>query len=91
MKKHCNLTSVLQYLKTFHKKPGEINGPYDKLSIGFFYEWFTPKGEIKPHLKSAIKKGTTFMTTKIHFSILETKPKLKNELINMLKNMRVAR
>jgi hypothetical protein len=47
---------VLQYLKTFHKKLGEINGPYDKLSRGFFYEWFTPKGEIKPHLKRAIKK-----------------------------------
>lgn len=30
---------------------------------------------------------TTSMASKIHFSILQTKPKLKNELISMLKNM----
>jgi len=78
---------VLHYLKTFHKKPKEVSGPYDKLNRGFLYEWFTPRREIKPHLKNVIQKRTTFLASKIHFSILETKPKLKNELISMLKNM----
>jgi hypothetical protein len=27
MKKHHKLTSALHYLKTFHKKLGEVNGP----------------------------------------------------------------
>jgi hypothetical protein len=61
VKKHRNFINVLHYLKTFHKKTREINGPSDKLSRGSFYEWFTPRGEIKPHLKSAIEKGTTSM------------------------------
>jgi hypothetical protein len=37
------------------------------------YEWFTPRGELKPHVKVVIKKGTTFIVVEKHFSILETK------------------
>jgi hypothetical protein len=90
MKKHYNFISAIHYLKIFHKKPREVNGPYDKLIISSLYEWFTPRREIKPHLKSVIEKGLTSMASNIHFSILEIKPKLKNELISMLKNMQVA-
>jgi hypothetical protein len=40
MKKHCDLTSVLHYLKTFHKKSRKVIGPYEKLNKGSFYnEW----------------------------------------------------
>jgi hypothetical protein len=56
-KKHCNLINAFHSLKTFHKKLGEVNGTYDKLNRGSLYKWFTPRGEIKPHLKNAIKKG----------------------------------
>jgi hypothetical protein len=50
VKKRCNNISAFHYL-TFHKKPREVNGPYDKLSIGFSYIWFIPRREIKPQYK----------------------------------------
>jgi hypothetical protein len=84
--KHGDLTNVFHYLKTFHKKLGKVNGPYENLSRGSRYEWFTPRGELKPHLKEVIARGIVSFPR--HFSIVETKPKLKNELINVLKNMR---
>ncbi len=90
MKKHHNFINVLHYLKTFHKKPTKVNGPHDKLSRGSFYAQFTLRGEIKPHFKNAIEKVTTSMASDICFSILETKPKQKNELISMLKNMQAV-
>jgi hypothetical protein len=49
------------------------------------YEWFTLRGELKPHVK-VVEKGTTSILVGKHFSILETKPKLKDELITLLKN-----
>jgi hypothetical protein len=58
------------------------------LSTRPHYEWFTPKGRLKPHLKEVITRGTTSFLT--HFSILETRPESKNELINALKNMQVV-
>jgi hypothetical protein len=58
---------------------------YEKLSKGSLYEWFTPRGELKAHLKKIITKGIAFNLT--HFSILETRLELKDELINVLKNM----
>jgi hypothetical protein len=61
MKKHRNLINALHYSKTFHKKLGEVNGTYDKLSRGSLYKWFTSRGEIKPHLKNAIEKWIAFM------------------------------
>jgi hypothetical protein len=42
MKKHGDLIDVFHYLKTFHKKPVEISGSYEKLSKRSLYEWFTP-------------------------------------------------
>jgi hypothetical protein len=66
VKKHCNFINILHYLKTFYKKPTEANGSHDKLSRGSLYAWFIPRGEIKPHLKSAIKKGTISMASKIY-------------------------
>jgi hypothetical protein len=85
VKKHSDLTNVLHDLKTFHRKLGEVSGPYEKLNRGSLYEWFTPRRELKPHLKEAIARRTTSIPT--HFSILETRPKLKDETINVLKNM----
>jgi hypothetical protein len=32
MKKHCDLISVLHYLKIFHKKSRKAIGPYEKLN-----------------------------------------------------------
>jgi hypothetical protein len=58
------------------------------LSRGPLYEWFTPRGKLKPHLKKVIARGTTSFLT--HFSILEIRPELKDELINVLKNMQVV-
>jgi hypothetical protein len=46
MKKHGDLIGALQYLKTFHKKLGEVSGPYEKSSKQSLYEWFSPKGEL---------------------------------------------
>jgi hypothetical protein len=91
VKKHHNFINVLHYLKTFHKKPTEVKGPHDKLSRGSFYARFTLRGEIKPRFKNAIEKAATSMASQIHFSILETKPKQKNEFISMLKNMQAIR
>jgi len=85
MKKHGDFTNAFHYLKTFHKKPRKVNGPYEKLNRGSHYEWFTPRGELKQHLKKVIARSIVSFLT--HFSILETKPKLKDELINVLKNM----
>jgi hypothetical protein len=58
------------------------------LNRGPLYEWFTPRGKLKPHLKEVIARRTTSFLT--HFSILKTKPNLKDELINVLKNMQVV-
>jgi hypothetical protein len=58
-------------LKTFHRKPEEVSCLYEKLNKGAFYEWFTPRGKLKPHLKEAIAKGIASIPT--HFSILETR------------------
>jgi len=91
VKKHGDLTGALHYLKTFHRKPGEVSGTYEKLSRGSLYEWFTPRGELKPHVKIVVEKGTTATIIEKHFSILETRPKLKDELITLLKNMLVVR
>ncbi len=87
VKKHGDLTSALHYLKTFHRKPREFSGPYEKLNKGSLYEWFTLRGELKPHVKVVVEKGTTSIVVEKHFSILETKPKLRNELITLLKKM----
>jgi hypothetical protein len=57
------------YLKTFHRKSRNLNGPYDELTRGSFYEWFAPTWGIKSNLNIAIKKRTTSITTKIHSSI----------------------
>jgi hypothetical protein len=46
-----------------------------------------PKRGIKPHVKVVVEKGTTSIVVEKHFSIFETKPKLKDELITLLKNM----
>jgi hypothetical protein len=86
MKKHGDLTSALHYLKTFHRKLGEDSGPYEKLSRGSLYEWFTPRGELKPHVKVVVEKGTS-ITIEKHFSILETRLELKDKLITLLKDM----
>jgi hypothetical protein len=91
MKKHGDLIGAFNCLKTFHRKPGEVNGPYEKLSRRSLYEWFTPRKELKPHVKVVVKNGIASTVTKKHFSILETRPKLKDELITLLKNMHVAR
>jgi hypothetical protein len=88
VKKHGDLTGALHYVKTFHRKPKKVSGPYEKLSKGYLYEWFTPRGELKPHVKVVIKKGTASTNAKKHFSILETRVELKDELITLLKNMR---
>ncbi len=85
VKKHGDFTNIFHYLKTFHRKPGKVSGPCENLSGGSLYEWFTPRGKFKPHLKEAITRGIASFPT--HFSILETKPKLKDELVNVLKNM----
>jgi hypothetical protein len=70
-----DLTSALQYLKTFHRKPEKVSCLYEKLNMGALYEWFTPRGKLKPHLKEAIAKGITSIPT--HLSILETRLELK--------------
>jgi len=57
--------------------------------MGAFYEWFTPRGKLKPHLKEVITKGIASIPT--CFSILETRLELKDELINVLKNMQATK
>jgi hypothetical protein len=73
VKKYGNLTSVLHYLKTFHRKPGKVSGSYEKLSKGSLYEWFTPRRKLKPHVKVVVKKRTSPLLQKKHFSILKTR------------------
>ncbi len=71
MKKHGDLIGVIHYLKTFHRKPGEVSGPCEKLIRGSLYEWLTPRRELKPHMKIVVKKRTASIAVKKHFSILE--------------------
>ncbi len=91
MKKQGDLTRVLHYLKTFHKKLGKVSVPYEKLSRGSLYEWFTPKGKLKPHVKVVIEKVTASTIIEKQISFLETRPELKDELITLLKNMHDVR
>jgi hypothetical protein len=77
MKKHRNFINALHYLKTFHKKLGEVNGTYDKLSRGSLYKWFTPRREIKPHFKNAIEKGIVSMVIKNTFFNFGNKTKIE--------------
>jgi hypothetical protein len=42
VEKYGDFIGVFHYLKTFHRKPREVSGPYEKLSKGSLYEWFTP-------------------------------------------------
>jgi len=51
------------------------------------YEWFIPRGELKQHVKVAIEKGIASIVVEKHFSILETKLKLKYDSITLSKNM----
>jgi hypothetical protein len=44
---------------------------------------FTPRGQLKPHVKVVVEKGIVSTTAKKHFSILE----IRHELITLLKNM----
>jgi len=87
VEKHGDLIGAFHYLETFHRKLGEVSGPYEKLSRQSVYEWFTPKGELKPHVNVVVEKGTTSIVVEKRFSIFETRPKLKDELINLLENM----
>ncbi len=66
MKKHHKLTSALHYLKTFHKKLGEVNGPQDTLSRGSLYDWFTLRKEIKTS-KKCHRKNDNFYGIKDTF------------------------
>lgn len=66
-----DFTNAFHHSKTFHRKPKEVSCLYEKLNMGAFYEWFTPRGKLKPHLKEAIAKGIASIPT--HFSILETR------------------
>jgi hypothetical protein len=91
MKKHGDLIGAFHYLKTFHRKLGEASGPYEKLIKGSLYEWFARRGELKPHVKIIVEKRTTSTVIEKQFSILETIPELKDELITLLKNMHVVK
>jgi hypothetical protein len=71
VKKHGDLIRVIHYLKTFHRKLGEVSGPYEKLIKGSLYEWLTPRRELIPHMKIVVEKRTTSIVAKKHFSILE--------------------
>jgi hypothetical protein len=42
-------------------------------------------------VKIVVEKGTTSIAKEKHFSILETRPKLEDELITLLKNMHATR
>jgi len=56
LKKHGDLPGAFHHLKTFHKKSGKVSGPYEKLNRRYFYEWFTPIGELKLHVKVVVEK-----------------------------------
>jgi hypothetical protein len=77
MKKHRNLTNAFHYLKTFHKKLVEVNGTYDKLNRVFLYKWFTPRREIKPHVRNAIEKRVAYMAIKDTFFNCGNKTKIE--------------
>ncbi len=65
---------MIHYLKTFHRKPREVSGPYEKLNKGSMYEWFTRRGELKPHVKIVVEKRTTSIAAEKHFFIFEIRP-----------------
>jgi hypothetical protein len=54
------------------------------------YEWLIPRGELKQHVNIVIEKGIASIVVEKHFSILETKLKLKDDLIILSKNMRTT-
>ncbi len=38
------------------------------------YEWFTRRGELKPHVKIVVEKRTTSIAAEKHFFIFEIRP-----------------
>lgn len=47
VKQHKNLGAALHYIQVTHRKLGVSESPYDKLSRGSLYKWFTTKSELK--------------------------------------------
>lgn len=87
--KHKNLTNVLHYLWTFHKKPRHHNlTSFDELAKSEI-EWFTPHGRFKLASQNSTDKDIAFIRSQ-QVTILEHMPKfLKRTSIFITKHQSI--
>jgi hypothetical protein len=74
VKKHCNLSSALRYLRAAHRQPGHPNCPYEKLSRTSLSTWFTSGGELRSKFCNAIKTESTNLASHSYSQRLYRKP-----------------
>jgi hypothetical protein len=74
MEGHISLTTILQYLHAFHKKPRDHSSPFDKLFRSSLRWWFMSDGKFKLGVKKSIKRGKAFIIIEKHISILDQRP-----------------
>jgi hypothetical protein len=91
VKKHKNSTCALHYLQTFQKNPREHTSPFDKVAKSSLAEWFTFDGRFKPRIQNSIKRCIAFIMSQQWVTILEHRPKLKEELQSLLQNIKTSR
>jgi hypothetical protein len=90
VKKHCNLSSALRYLRAAHRQLGHPNGPNEKLSRTSLSIWFTSGGELRSKFCNAIETESANLASHSYSQRLDRKPKLKKEIMSLLKELRLT-
>jgi hypothetical protein len=73
-----------------YRKPGTNEGPFDKLARSSLYTWFTPEGQLKPKYIPHVQKKCYFTPSPSQTGPLAEKPKLVEELCDLLLQIRDA-
>jgi hypothetical protein len=74
----------------FCRKPGSNKRPFDKLSRGSLYEWFTSNGRLKPKFQDHVEKGSQFTPTTQNQGPLASRPDVIFRIFILLVKMRDA-
>jgi hypothetical protein len=88
VKMQKNLGDALDYLQNHFKMPGQAHGPYQGLTRGTLYNWFTPNGEMRDGVKRFVEVGTYFTKSLQHTPILEDYPHVTTEIVKDLQEHR---
>jgi hypothetical protein len=91
VEKHKRSTTILHYLRAFHKKLGERSSPFEKFSRSSLGEWFTLDAKFQLGVEKSIERGKSFTIIKQHIPILDCRPKVRDELMSLLQKIRTSR